>query len=98
VLSDPTVPLLVTEGEKKALRANRDGLACVAVGGLWSWQTAGRPIADLDRIDWVARETVIVPDSDVWTRPDLIQPVFAPRQGARGARREGRRAQAPARP
>jgi hypothetical protein len=76
-LADPTVPLLITEGEKKALKANQEGLACVAVGGLWNWQTAGRPIADLDRIDWYEREAVIVPESDVWTRPDLLQPVFA---------------------
>jgi len=76
-LTDPLVPFLITEGEKKALKANQEGLACVAVGGLWSWQTAGRPIADLDRIDWVERETMIVPDSDVWTRPELVQPVFA---------------------
>src|SRR5205814_1063455 len=73
----PTVPLLITEGEKKALKAEQEGLACVAVGGLWSWQFDGRPIADLDRIDWCEREAVIVPDSDVWTRPDLLQPVFA---------------------
>jgi hypothetical protein len=76
-LADPAVPLLITEGEKKALKANQEGLACVAVGGLWNWQAGGRPIADLDRIDWVERETVIVPDSDVWTRPDLVQPVYA---------------------
>src|SRR5262249_58376603 len=76
-LADPTVAFLITEGEKKALKANQEGLACVAVGGLWNWQTAGRAIADLDRIDWYERETVIVPDSDVWTRPDLLQPVFA---------------------
>ncbi len=38
-LTDPTVPLLVTEGEKKALKAIQEGLACVAVGGLWNWQT-----------------------------------------------------------
>jgi hypothetical protein len=76
-LADPTVSLLITEGEKKALKADQEGLACVAVGGLWSWQFDGRPIADLDRIDWCEREAVIVPDSDVWTRPDLLQPVFA---------------------
>ncbi len=76
-LADPATPLLVTEGEKKALKANQEGLASVAVGGLWNWQVGGRPIADLDRIDWVERETVIVPDSDVWTRPELVRPVFA---------------------
>jgi hypothetical protein len=76
-LADPTKPLFISEGEKKALKANQEGLACLAVGGLWNWQADGRPIADLDRIDWVERETVIVPDSDVWTHPDLVQPVFA---------------------
>jgi hypothetical protein len=77
VLMDPAVALFVTEGEKKALKGNQEGLASVAVGGLWSWQSQGRPIPDLDRIDWVDRETVIAPDSDVWIRPDLLQPVFA---------------------
>ncbi len=76
-LTDPTVPILITEGEKKALKANQEGVACIAVGGLWNWQSGARPIADLDRIDWCDRETLIVPDSDVWTRPDLLQPVFA---------------------
>jgi hypothetical protein len=76
-LADPSISLLITEGEKKALKANQEGLATVAVGGLWNWQVSGRAIADLDQIDWVERETVIVPDSDVWTRPDLVQPVFA---------------------
>src|SRR5262245_7358211 len=76
-LADPNVPLVITEREKKALKANQEGLACVGLGGLWNWQVAGRPIADLDRIDWFERETTIVPDSDIWTRPDLLQPVFA---------------------
>jgi hypothetical protein len=77
VVADPTQSLMITEGEKKALKANQEGLACVGIGGLWNWQAGGRPIADLDRIDWYERETTIVPDSDVWTRPDLLQPVFA---------------------
>ncbi len=76
-LADPTVSLLITEGEKKALKANQEELACIAVGGLWNWQAGGRPIADLDRVDWSDRQTVIVPDSDVWVRQDLVQPVFA---------------------
>jgi hypothetical protein len=76
-LADPAVPLLITEGEKKALKADQEGLACLAIGGLWTWRAGGNPVADLDRIDWFERETLIVPDSDVWTRPDLLQPVFA---------------------
>src|SRR5688572_3178503 len=76
-LGNPAVPLFITEGEKKALKADQEGLACIGIGGLWNWQVDGKPIADLDRIDWYERETVLVPDADVWTRPDLLQPVFA---------------------
>src|SRR5207249_465454 len=60
---------------RKALSGRtREGSACVAIGGLWNWQIRGRTIADLDRIDWYEREAVIVPDSDIWTRPDLLHP------------------------
>jgi putative DNA primase/helicase len=65
VLADPSVPLTVTEGEKKALKADQDGLRCVAVGGLWNWLQAGESIADLDQVDFCERETIVVPDSDV---------------------------------
>lgn len=37
--SDVEVPLLITEGEKKALAAVQSKLACVAVGGVYSWRT-----------------------------------------------------------
>jgi len=77
VLDDPTVPLLVVEGEKKALKADQEGLVTVAVGGLWSWLTKGKLIPDLAHIDWYERVGLLVPDSDVWTRPDLLQPVYA---------------------
>jgi len=73
----PGVPLHLTEGAKKALKADQEGLTCAGLGGLWSWRLGGQPIADLDRIDWYERETVLVPDSDVWTRQDLLQAVFA---------------------
>jgi Domain of unknown function (DUF3854)/Protein of unknown function (DUF3631) len=76
-LADPRVPLLITEGEKKALKANQDGLPCVGLGGLWNWRHERRPIAELDRIDWYGRDALVVPDSDVWTRADLLQPVYA---------------------
>jgi hypothetical protein len=76
-LADPHVPLLITEGEKKALKANQEGLLCLGLGGLWNWRHGGRPIGDLDRIDWFGREAILVPDGDVWTRADLLQPVYA---------------------
>ena len=29
--------LVITEGEKKAMKAVQEGIACVAVQGTWSW-------------------------------------------------------------
>jgi hypothetical protein len=87
-LADPSVPLLITEGEKKALKADQEGQAGAALGGLWSWLLDGQPLPDLDRVDWCERETILVPDSDVWTRPDLLRAVYAlgKELEARGAR------------
>jgi hypothetical protein len=76
-LADPAVPLHWTEGEKKALRADQAGLVCIGLGGLWNWSAGGLPISGLDAIDHVDRVEVLIPDSDVWTRPDLLQAVYA---------------------
>jgi len=76
-LTDPSVPLLVTEGEKKALKGDQEDFACIAIGGLWNWLFAGNPVSDLDRADWYERKVLLVPDSDVWTRPDLLNAVYA---------------------
>jgi putative DNA primase/helicase len=39
ILSDPTIPLVVTEGEKKALKACQEGILCIALAGVWCWKT-----------------------------------------------------------
>jgi hypothetical protein len=77
-LTDPTRDLHITEGEKKALRGAQDGLACVAIGGVWSWLHGGRLLDDFTGIDFCDRLTVLVPDSDVWTRTgDLLHAFYA---------------------
>lgn len=73
VLEDSSTPLYVTEGEFKSLKACQEGLACVALPGVWSWKTKlhGRSlaIADLDRVTWAKRTVVIVFDSDLAEKP-----------------------------
>jgi hypothetical protein len=76
VLADVTAPLWITEGEKKALKAAQEGLACVAVPGVWSWRTRDHdglsvPIPDLDHVAWQGRDVFIVYDSDLATKPDV---------------------------
>ena len=75
---NPTVALWITEGEKKGLRADQAGLPTIAIGGIWSWMHQHQPIPDLARIDWARRAVRLVPDANVWTRPeDLQRTVFA---------------------
>ncbi len=77
VLNDPTRPLAITEGEKKAAKACQEGIPTVGIGGLWNWLERGLPIADLDRIAFHRRLVSVACDSDTWGREDLLRAVYA---------------------
>jgi hypothetical protein len=70
-------PLCVCEGEKKTLAAYQAGLNAVGIGGVWTWLSKGEAIADLQGVDWKGREVTIIPDSDVFGRPDLLRAIYA---------------------
>jgi putative DNA primase/helicase len=70
-------PLYLCEGEKKTLAAHQAGMNAVGIGGLWNWLTKGEPIDDLKLIEWDGRDVVIIPDSDVFQRQDLLRAVYA---------------------
>ncbi|CEF48211.1 unnamed protein product [uncultured bacterium] len=84
VLADPRVPLLVTEGEKKAARADQDGFACVGLVGVYGWQkkrptdaggkkTGSRElIPDLAAVAWAGRRVFVVYDSDLADKPEVL--------------------------
>ncbi len=83
LLADATVPLLVTEGEKKAAKADQDGFACVGLVGVYGWQvkrekgadgqkTGKRElIHDLTGIAWKGRVVFSAYDSDLADNPDV---------------------------
>lgn len=74
--ADPKTPILITEGEKKALAAAERGFATIGLVGVWGWQkkrtkrTAGTAtgprllIDDLERMEWAARAVSLIFDSD----------------------------------
>lgn len=76
-LGDPSVKIGFTEGEKKVLAVVQRGLNYIGLGGLWSWMQDGKPIKDLDSINLFGRKVDFCPDSDTWSRPDLLQAVYA---------------------
>jgi hypothetical protein len=75
-LSDVTVPLVITEGEKKAAKADQDGFPCLGLSGVYAWQRGrkrsaggkgvGRRelIPDLSAVRWAGRTVPIIFDSD----------------------------------
>ncbi|MBN9520685.1 DUF3854 domain-containing protein [bacterium] len=82
-LADPTIALLITEGEKKTLCADQHGFPCVGLGGVWAWQkkrdrdAAGRGtgprelIPDLDGVAWPGRKVFLAFDSDLADKPEV---------------------------
>jgi Domain of unknown function (DUF3854) len=94
-LADPSVPLLVTEGTRKADSAVSHGLACVALPGVWGWRgTSDRggklAIADWHDIAVNGRRLVLAFDSDVTVKKPVRQALdqFAAYMATKDARVE----------
>lgn len=70
-LSDPSIPLIITEGEKKADCAISRGGCCIALLGVWGWK--GQALSDWDSITLKARIIYICFDSDAKTNNQVMQ-------------------------
>ena len=82
-LHDPSAALVITEGEKKAAKADQDGFACIGLVGVYGWQTKrakdneGKPkgerelITDLAAIPWQGRPVFLCFDSDAATNQNV---------------------------
>lgn len=73
-LDDPSVPLWITEGIRKADSAVSRGLCCVALPGVWNWRgTNGKggstALPDWESVALKGRDVFVVFDSDVMTNP-----------------------------
>lgn len=65
---EPTQPVLITEGELKAICACQHGYNALGLGGVWSWKSKALGIeflAELDAIEWEDREVELCFDSDM---------------------------------
>ena len=68
--------IIITEGEKKALKADQEGFAVISVPGVWGWRSVDA-LRELAEIDWEGRCAVIVFDSDVTRKPDVKNAIAA---------------------
>lgn len=75
-LADASIPLWITEGQKKSEKASQEGLCCVALPGVWNWLVrisadASFPLSDFDAITIKDREIIIAFDSDSASNPSV---------------------------
>jgi hypothetical protein len=63
-------PIIVTEGEFKALVAQQSGLPTLSVAGVWGWRMKNHegqsvPIADFGLVKWHGRDVTLAFDNDI---------------------------------
>lgn len=76
VIGDPSVPLVITEGARKADSAVSAGLTCVSLGGVWNWRGTNPAGGKTALPDWEAialkgRTVYLAFDSDVTEKPEV---------------------------
>lgn len=73
ILKDPSIPLIITEGEAKGIMACYHEHATIALGGVYSFATAGGELIEqLSEFAWSGRDVVVCFDSDAMTNPNIL--------------------------
>ncbi len=70
-VGDPSVPLWITEGIKKADALTSRGLCTVGLIGVWNWQKDGELSPCWEHVALNGREVRVVFDSDVMTKEEV---------------------------
>lgn len=74
ILQDPSIPLIITEGELKAAKACKEKFPTIGLSGVWSWKSAqaGQSwIPSLEFIDFFNRHVYICFDADYSDNPSV---------------------------
>jgi hypothetical protein len=90
ILPDPSIPIVITEGELKAAKACKEGFPCIGLGGVDSFQAKRMGVVWLESLDfpnWVGRNVYICYDNDSRTNPNVLAALqrLAEELQARGA-------------
>ena len=71
IAAKPEEPVVITEGEKKALKACLDGFPTIGISGVWCFKRDGQLLPELEQFAWEDRSVWIVFDSDAATNPHI---------------------------
>ncbi|HML30516.1 MAG TPA: DUF3854 domain-containing protein, partial [Hyphomicrobium sp.] len=71
IFDDTSYPVVITEGEKKALALAACGVAAIGLGGVYNFLDDGRFLEILERIRYANRPVIILFDSDRADNPNV---------------------------
>lgn len=69
--------IVITEGEKKALKADQEGFVVIGVPGVWGWKSENGALLELHQVPWQGCQAIIIFDSDVTAKPDIKEATSA---------------------
>lgn len=74
LMNDTAVPLVITEGEAKAIAASAQGYPTIAIGGVYNFRDGVTKalLPELDGFNWAGRIVYLCFDSDVMTNPQVL--------------------------
>lgn len=71
VIQDPTIPLWITEGVKKADSLTSRDICAVALAGVYNWRNTHATLGDWEDVRLKGREVIICFDADAVIKPDV---------------------------
>lgn len=73
LIGDAQEPLIITEGEKKAIAACAAGFPVIALGGVFNFTNGGDELMpELELVKWRGRDVYICFDSDAALNPNIL--------------------------
>lgn len=73
IFADITIPILITEGEAKAIKGCLAGYCVIGLGGVFNFaERGGQLLPELAQINWQHRDVYVVYDSDAATNPNVL--------------------------
>jgi len=71
ILDNPAIPIVITEGEKKAASACLHGIPTIGLGGCSNWRRDDKLLAELADITMPGKQIIICYDSDAVDNPQV---------------------------
>ena len=80
IADDPSIPIIITEGELKAAAGCAKEWAVIGLGGVWNFKSSSQGyffLPELEKVSWFRRQVYILYDSDFRTKAGVCLAINA---------------------